>query len=71
MADVQDDLVSEGVNRGEPALGRKPSRLREVLLVGHHPIRLPPGPREGKRHFKSLAEVVAAHRLRRRRGGRS
>jgi len=51
-------------------LGRKPGRLREVL-VGHQPVRLPPGRGGGKRHFKSLAEVVAAHRTSRRRAGLS
>lgn len=51
-------------------LGRKPGKLREVL-VGHQPVRLPPGRGEGKRHFQSLAEAVAAHRAHLRRAGRS
>ncbi|QRK11031.1 DUF2169 domain-containing protein [Archangium violaceum] len=56
--------------RASVPLGRKPARLREVL-VGHQPVRLPPGRGEGKRHFKSLAEAVAAHRALQRRAGRS
>ena len=54
--------------RASVPLGRKPGKLREVL-VGHQPVRLPPGRGEGKRHFKSLAEVVAAHRERQRKAG--
>ncbi|MBZ4420400.1 DUF2169 domain-containing protein [Myxococcus sp. RHST-1-4] len=56
--------------RASVPLGRKPGKLREVL-VGHQPVRLPPGRGEGKRHFRSLAEVVAAHRARQRKAGRS
>jgi len=56
--------------RASVPLGRKPGKLREVL-VGHQPVRLPPGRGEGKRHFTSLAEAVAVLRARQRKAGRS
>ncbi|QRK06335.1 DUF2169 domain-containing protein [Archangium violaceum] len=54
--------------RSSVPLGRKPGRLREIL-VGHQPVRLPPGRGGGKRHFKSLAEVVAMYRKSQRKVG--
>ncbi|OJH33683.1 DUF2169 family type VI secretion system accessory protein [Cystobacter ferrugineus] len=53
--------------RASVPLGRKPGKLREIL-VGHQPVRLPPGRGGGKRHFKSLAEVVATYRRSQRKG---
>ncbi|WP_233261734.1 DUF2169 domain-containing protein [Vitiosangium sp. GDMCC 1.1324] len=54
--------------RASVPLGRKPGRLREIL-VGQPPVRRPPGRGGGKRHFRSLAEAVAACRKIRRGAG--